>query len=150
MSLWGCKANKGTANVQSVLLICAAAASPRRGKLCEYTLGCGATPADAAYIHVIQRCTTAGTGTTLTPNALDPSDPIATIMVVKDTVTADPTLTANAFLSRKALHQKATLHWKAAPGRELWIPATASNGLMLGLSAATTTDFDYDAIFEEV
>lgn len=149
MARWSVAANKGAANVQSVLLLVAAAVSPRRAKIYDWTLGCGAAPADNAFTHIGQRCSTAGTGAALTPNSLDPADTLASTIVAKDTVTVDPTLTAGAFAFRKALNQRATFRWVAAPYGELIIPATASNGFMLGLSAASTTSFDYDAHFEE-
>ena len=142
--------NKGASSVQSILLVNAAAASPRRIKLYDYSVGSGATPADSAFIHILQRSTTAGTGAALTPNATDPADTLASTAVCKDTVTADPTLTAAAFLGRRGLNQKATYRWMAAyPGAELVIPATANAGIMIGLSAASTTTFDADAHYEE-
>ena len=104
MARWGVTANKGSASVQSVMLLLAAAASPRRAKLYDWTLGCGASPADNVFTHIIQRCTTAGTGTTTTPNSLDPADTLASTIVTKDTVTADPTLTASAFLAQSTQH----------------------------------------------
>lgn len=149
MARWGCKANKGAASVQSVLLLVAAAASPRRAKVYDLSFGCGASPADNAFTWIVQRCSTAGTGAALTPNSLDPADTLASTIVAKDTVTVDPTLTASAFLYAEALNQRASFRWVAAPYSELIIPATASNGLILGLSAATTTSFDAGAMYEE-
>ena len=149
MARWGVKATKGAGNVQSVLLLVAAAASPRRAKVYDWSFGCNATPADNVFTHIAQRCTTAGTGAALTPNSLDPADTLASTIVAKDTVTIDPTLTANAFLLGKPLNQRATFRWVAAPYGELIIPATASNGIMFGLSAASTTDMAHDANFEE-
>lgn len=150
MARAGVKANKGAASVQSVLLLVAAAASMRRAKVHDITMGCGATPGDNAFIWIIQRCSSAGTGAALTPNMLDQADTLASTIVAKDTVTADPTLTAGAFLYAEALNQRATMRWVAAPGSELVIPATASNGFIVGLSAATTTSFDAGAQFEEM
>jgi len=149
MARWGVKANKGAGNVQSVLGLTAAAASPRRAKVHDISMGCGASPADNAFTWIIQRCSTAGTGSALTPNALDPADTLASTIVAKDTTTVDPTLTAAAFLYAEALNQRATMRWVAAPYSELIIPATASNGFIVGLSAATTTSFDCGAQFEE-
>jgi hypothetical protein len=149
MARWSIAANKGAGNVQSVALLVAAAASMRRAKIYDWTLGCGASPADNSFTHIGQRCTTAGTGAALTPNSLDAGDTLASTIVCKDTVTVDPTLTAAAFAFRKPLNQRATFRWVAAPYGELIIPATASNGFALGLSAATTTSFDYDVHFEE-
>lgn len=149
MARWGVSANKGAASVQSVLLLTAAAASPRRAKVYDVSIGSGASPADNAFIWIVQRCTTAGTGTTLTPNSLDAADTLASTIVATHTVTVDPTLTANAFNYRDALNQRATFRWVAAPYSELIVPATTSNGFMFGLSAASTTTFDAGAMYEE-
>lgn len=150
MARWGIKANKGAASVQTVALLTAAAASPRRARVHDITMGCGASPADNAFTWIIQRCSTAGTGATLTPNALDPADTLASTIVCKDTITADPTLTSSAFLYAEAINQRATMRWVAAPYSELVIPATASNGFIVGLASATTTSFDVGAHFEEL
>ena len=150
MARWGVSADKGAASVQTVMAVTAAASSPRRARIYDWTLGCGASPADNAFIHIAQRCTTAGTGAAKTPNALDPADTLASTIVVKDTITIDPSLTASAFLLWKPLNQRATFRWVAAPYGELMIPATASNGIALGLSVATTTSFDYDVNYEEL
>lgn len=149
MARWSIACNKGAASVQSVAIIVAAAANMRRAKIYDWTLGCGASPADNAFTHIGQRATTAGTGAALTPNSLDQADSLASTIVCKDTTTVDPTLTASAFAFRKALNQRATFRWVAAPYGEIIIPATASNGIVLGLSAASTTSFDYDVHFEE-
>lgn len=149
MARWGVTFNKGASNVQGVGYLNAAASSPRRAKLYDWAIGCGASPADNAFIHIIQRCTTAPTGSAKTPNSLDPADTLASTIVANDTVTADGTLTASAFLARVALNQRATFRWVAAPYGEILIPATASNGVMLGLSAASTSTMDYDAMYEE-
>jgi len=126
-----------------------AASNPHRAFVYDFSLGCDASPADNSFVHIVQRCTTAGTGSALTPNALDPGDSQAATMVVKDTVTADPTLTAAAFLFGVALNARATYRWVAAPGGELVTPATASNGIIIGLKSATTTSFQYTAHFDE-
>lgn len=151
MARWGVKANKGAANVQGVLYLVAAAASPRRARVYDWTMGCSAAPADNIFIHIVQRCTNVSlAGATLTPNALDPADSLASTIVGTDTVTVDGTLTASAFLANKALNQRATFRWVAAPYGELMIPATANNGLMFGLSAASTTTMAHDAHYEEL
>lgn len=149
MARWGAKFSKGAASVQTIAYLGAAAASPRRAKIYDLDFGCSATPADAAFIFILQRCTSAGTGTASTPNSLDPADTLASTIVTKDTTTVDPTLTAGAFLGGFPLNQRASFRWVAAPYGELIIPATASNGIILGLSAATTTTFDCGAFYEE-
>jgi hypothetical protein len=85
MAKWGVTADKGAANVQSVLVVTAAAANMRRFRIYDWTMGCGATPNDLAFIHIAQRCTTASTGTSQTPNALDQADTLASTIVCKAT-----------------------------------------------------------------
>lgn len=150
MARWAVVANKGAASVQSVLTLTAAAASPRRAKVYDWTFGCGASPADNAFTHIAQRQTAVATGAAKTLFALDAADTLASTLLALDTVTVDGTLTANAIVFRKALNQRATFRWVAAPYGELLIPATANNGYMFGLSAATTTSFDYDVHVEEL
>lgn len=149
MARWGVAATKGAANVQTILGLNAAAASPRRAKIYDWTLGCGAAPADNTFIHLLQRSTTVGTGTGLTPNSLDPADTLASTIVATNIYTVDGALTASAFLARKPLNQRATFRWVAAPYGELIIPATANNGIAWALSAASTTSFDGDMNYEE-
>lgn len=149
MARWGVSAAKGASNVQSVLDLVAAAANMRRAKVYDISMGSGATPGDNAFVWVIQRCSTAGTGTTLTPNSLDPADTLASTIVATNLVTVDPTLTAGAFVYADALNQRATFRWVAAPYSELIVPATASNGFMFGLSAASTTTFNAGLQYEE-
>jgi hypothetical protein len=150
MARWGVAATKGAANVQTILSLNAAAASMRRAKIYDWTLGCGAAPpADNAFIHLLQRATTNPTGAALTPNSLDPADTLASTIVATNIVTVDGTLTASAFLARKPLNQRATFRWVAAPYGELIIPATTNNGIAWVLSAASTTSFDGDMHYEE-
>lgn len=149
MARWGTKFSKDATSVKSVGLLTAAASSPRRAKLYDVSFGSSATPGDNAFLWQIQRCTTAGTGTTTTPNSLDPADTLASTIVCTNVVTVDPTLTAAAFLYQVALNQRASWRWVAAPYGELLIPATASNGLALIASSATTTVLDAGVNFEE-
>jgi len=149
MSRMGVAATKGAANVQGVLYLQAAAASPRRAKLYDLSIGCNASPADNAFTHIVQRATTVPTGSALTPNSLDPADTLASTIQANNVITVDGTLTANAFLYEVSLNQRATFRWVAAPYGEIIIPAVANNGLMLGLSAASTTTMAYGANYEE-
>lgn len=108
--------------------IIADATRPRRGRVYELVFGSEATPADNPFLWQIQRCTTAGTGTSITPVAVNPAD-AATEADAAYNHTIAPTLTANAFVLSVALNQRATFRWVANPGEELIYPATASNGL---------------------
>jgi hypothetical protein len=140
--------SKGSASVQSVGVLTAPASNMRRIKIYDWSFGCDAAPADNTFVHIAQRCTTAGTGATLTAKPTDPAD-AAALAVLKDTITADPTLTAGEIMLRKPLNQRATFRWVAPPGGELVVPATATNGFMLGLSAASVTTMSADVSFEE-
>ncbi len=149
MARWSAVGNKGAASVKSVLTLTAAAASMRRAKVYDWTMGSSSAPADNTFTHIAQRQTAAATGAAVVPSSLDPADTLATTIIGLDTVTVDGTLTAATIVFRKALNQRATFRWVAAPYGELIIPATASNGFMFGVSAATTNTFDYDVHFEE-
>jgi hypothetical protein len=113
------------------------ATRPRRAKLYEFSFGSEATPADGAFLVQFQRCTTAGTGTGVTPQAIDPGD-AATEMDALENHTIDPTLTASTILASFPMNQRATIHWIFPPGGELVIPATASNGLAMRTPTAST------------
>jgi hypothetical protein len=150
MARWGVPFNSGGSSVKSVGLLVAAASSMRRAKITDWKIGCSQAPADNEFVHIIQACTTAGTGAARTPLASDAADTLAATIVAKDTITVDPTLTANAFFANFAVNQRASFRWVAAPYFELLIPATASNGYIFGVSAATTTTFAEDVLFEEL
>lgn len=106
----------------------APASSMRRIKLYDIVLGSEASPADNAFLYVIQRITTAGTSTAVTPSPIDPAD-AASAMTAGQNHTIEPTYTAGLVMLRLPLNQRATFRWVAGQGGELVIPATASNGL---------------------
>lgn len=150
MARWGVTANKGAANVNTVLALTAAAANMRRAAVYDLTFGCDATANDSAFVIQGQRCTTAGTGAALTPNALDPADTLASTIVAKDTITVDPTPTAGAFpFPGFAMNGRQTVRWVAAPYGELIIPATASNGFSFGVKVATVVSLQFGCNFDE-
>lgn len=143
------QANSGGSSVKSCLDLVAAASSMRRARILYVELGNASAPADNAFIFVFQRCTTAGTGTTVTPNMADAGDTLASTIVATHLVTADPTLTAGAFALNWAVNQRGSVRWVPSPGAELVIPATASNGYMFGVSAASTTTQAMSCMFLE-
>lgn len=99
----------------------------RRFKVYDVILGSEATPADAAILWTIQRCSAAGTTTAVTPQKLDPAD-AAALTEAGENATIEPTYTANEILLNVPLNQRATFRWVAAPGGELVFPATDENG----------------------
>lgn len=128
MAGYAVEMNRTASTSLSVGNVVADATRPRRGKFYDLIFGSEASPADNPFLWQVQRCTTAGTSTSVTPQALDPGD-AATESDAGENHTIDPTLTANAILLSIALNQRATFRWVAAPGGELVYPATASNGL---------------------
>ncbi|UOF78683.1 hypothetical protein [Caudoviricetes sp.] len=89
--------------------------------------GSDATPADAAVEVNLQRTTTAGTSTAVTPQALDSGDPSATA-TAGEAHSAEPTYTASAVLLNFMQNQRATFRWVSAPEGEIKLPA-AANGV---------------------
>lgn len=119
------------------------AVTTTRGKIYDFIIGSSAAPADNAAKYVLQRFTATGTSTAVTPTALDTGDPAA-LLTAGQAHTVEPTYTAGAILLQFATNQRGTWRWVAAPGSELIIPSTASNGIGLLVTAvaggAVTTD----------
>jgi hypothetical protein len=122
----------------------------RRPALIELIVGCGATPADLTTIFHLERFTAVGTeGSGFTPVPIDPASPAAACDFGV-AHSAEPTYTANAILMKFALHQRSIFRWVAAPGRELWAPATANNGIGLqSQSSGGTAAHDATMFFQE-
>lgn len=99
-----------------------------RPRIYDLLIGSTATPADNALQWLLQRYTDPGTVTTVTPSPLDSSDPAALAAGGKN-ATVEPTYTSAKILLEIAMNQRSTQRWVAAPGGELVLPATASNGL---------------------
>jgi hypothetical protein len=113
------------------------ATRPRRLKVYDAMFGSEATPADAAILWTFRRCTAAGTSTGVTPTMIDPGD-VATEYDAGENHTIEPTYTAGAILLNVPLNQRATFRWVAAPGGELVMPSTASNGFGIETDTIST------------
>jgi len=103
-----------------------AASGMRRFRVYDLIVGASATPSDNAIVYRVQRHTAPPAGTTVTPAPLDPAD-AACGAVGADLCSGTPTGTGT--LIEIALNSRATFRWVAAPGGELVVPATASNGV---------------------
>ncbi len=118
----------------------------------DLVVSCRDTPADQASGYQLERFAGgAGTsGSAVTPQALDPSDPASACAAGQATYTAEPTYTANATLLAFNLNQRATFRWVAAPGGELVLPADDDGGLGI-VATSPTASFSVDAMihFEE-
>lgn len=109
------------------------------------------TSADQQYAGKVQRTTAAGTpGTSFTPIALDPADGTSNA-IFAFAHSAEPTYTASAFLLSIGSHQRAVYQWYAAPGCELVVPMSNSNGI--GFipvdTCSITTEIEFCAQWQE-
>lgn len=139
MANYAAKLSKATTSATvSLGSIEAPASGQRRIALYDIIMGSDATPADNAFLFELQRSTTAATGTAVTPLPLDPADAAAAALA-KSNNTVDGTKTAGQIPLSVPLNQRATFRWVAAPGSEIIIPATASNGLHINTPTAINT-----------
>lgn len=113
------------------------ATRPRRLFVHDIMFGSEATPADAAILWKVQRCSAAGTSTGVTLAYLDPGDS-ASEYDAGENHTIEPTYTADTHLLHVPLNQRATYRWVATPGMELVMPQTASNGFGIQTDTITT------------
>lgn len=108
-----------------------------------------ATPADNAIEWLLQRFTAAGTGTAVTPTAVDPANPAASSAVAINH-TVEPTYTAGAILWHCAINQRATQRFQFDPDAPLVIPATANNGIgAQPINSSFTGTVDFCCYFAE-
>jgi len=134
---------------KTVLDVFATTGALRRGKVYDVLIGTNGTPADNYLQWDISRMTADGTGTAVTPQALDPAD-VAALATAKNNYSAEPTITAGSSLFNVGVNQRASYRWVAAPGSELLFPATANNGLALrALSGGYTGSATGDLMYEE-
>lgn len=110
---------------------------PRRLAVYDVMVGSEATPADAAILWTLRRCTAAGTSTGVTPQNLNPAD-ATTEYDAGENHTIEPTYTAGAILLNIPTNQRSTFRWVAAPGGELVMPATAANGFGIETDTIST------------
>lgn len=113
--------------------------TPRRIKIYELIVGSDATTLGTSdFRFEMNRSTTASTGTSVTPQLLDPAD-VASSAVVKSNLTVQGTNTAGAILLTIPLNEQATARWIVNPGDELVVPATNNNGFHLNTPVAGGT-----------
>jgi hypothetical protein len=134
---FACDFQRTASTTASLGSMTADATRPRRLRVYDVMFGSEATPADAAILWTIQRCSAAGTSTGVTPQNLDPAS-ATTEYDAGENHTVEPTYTAGAILLNISLNQRATFRWVAAPGGELVMPATASNGFGIQTDTIST------------
>jgi len=131
------------------LLAVFAGATVRRTKVYDILIGTNGTPADNYMEFDVSRITANGTGTAVTPVALDPAD-AAAASTANANYTAEPTVTASSSGFYVGINQRASYRWVAAPGSELVAPATANNGFTVRVrSGGYTGTATAEALFQE-
>lgn len=133
-----------TSTYKTLLALTAATATLRQGRLYDVTFGTLGTPADQSYEFDISRQTGAGTSTAVTPVPMNPADAVSGT-VGSANFTAEGTITATSSMFYLGINQRASYRWVAAPGSELFWPATNLAGLAMrtrsvsgGTATATT------------
>lgn len=119
-----------TLKTLAALTAATGATTLRKAWVYDVLFGTDGTPADNAMTFQIDRQSTVGTGTSATPIALDSGDAAALITATVNH-TVEPTVTANSTLLSVGINQRASYRWVAAPGGELVVPATNTNGIGL-------------------
>ncbi|MDQ1446822.1 MAG: hypothetical protein QOI20_3286 [Acidimicrobiaceae bacterium] len=128
--------------------ITAPASGMRRFRLYDLVLGADGAAADNAFLYQLQRCTTTGTRTAVTPQPLDTADPAA-VTTAGQNHTVEPTYTAAAVLLSVALNQRSTFRWCCDPQDGLIVPATANNGIGIQTPAMATVAITGSIRFRE-
>ena len=100
----------------------------RKAWIYDVLFGADGTPADNAMSYVVNRQTTVGTGTSGTGAPMDSGD-AASLITATCNNTIEPTITSATQLIEIGVNQRASYRWVAAPGGELVVPATTTNGL---------------------
>ena len=120
-----------------------------RPRVYDFIISQGGTPADNAVGWLVQRHTATGAYTGVDPTALDSAD-VGANATGFENASAEPTYTAGTEIWDNFINQRASYRWVAAPGGDLVIPATASNGIGFQVkSAAYTGAAEVTIHFEE-
>lgn len=117
-------------------LLALTSAATTRPRLFEIIFGSAATPADQTLRMSVDRFSASGTGTTVVPKPLNPSDPACLASAAEDH-TVEPTYTVNAVMQAVDINQQATWRWVSPPDDGIALPALAANGVGLRFFAVT-------------
>ncbi|HEV2956690.1 MAG TPA: hypothetical protein VGX95_11275 [Xanthobacteraceae bacterium] len=138
------------ASYKTLVSMFATSGSARRGKMYDILIGTNGTPADNYLEWDVSRMTADGTGSVITPNALDPADAAALGTAKANYTVESGSITANSSLFYVGVNQRASYRWVAAPGSELVYPALANNGLVgRARSGSYTGTATFKALVEE-
>lgn len=127
----------------------AAASNPRRFMWYDLVFGSSASPADNPFLFEVQKRTAAGgTPSAVTPQPLDDGDTIASTVVASNQPASNGA--GSGIKLSIPLNQRASFRWVAAPGSELVVPATASQGLALATPTSSAVTCNATILFNEL
>jgi hypothetical protein len=109
-----------------------------RIELYQLILSSAATPADNSIEWIVQKTSTAGTSTAVTPTDVDDASNTA-VGAAGQTFTAEPTAVSNTILLDIGLNQRSPYTVVLGPGFEWPIANTASRGIGVGAKHPSAT-----------
>jgi hypothetical protein len=115
-------------------------ASSLKGRMEQYglILSSAATPADVSIEWIVQKTSTAGTSTAVTPTDVDDASNTA-VGAAGQTFTAEPTAVSNTILLDIGLNLRSVYTVVLGSGYEWPIANTASRGIGVGAKHASST-----------
>lgn len=139
----------GSDSVRQVVEVLSSA-TVQRIRCYSFVIACTTTPADATFTYTMRRVTASATGTSLTPNPLDPND-AACRGTSEHLITADHSSfnSSPVELFSAPVNHRAAYTFYASDGQELVGAATSGNGLSLGMAAVSTSTFAGTVFFIE-
>lgn len=122
-------------------ILCILASSTRRVQLKQLIIGCTDTPADATAVFQIAFITADGTGTSVTPVAVNSADG-APSCTAKKNYTVEPTYSSNV-LDRIGLNQRITLVWNAPYEGEYQSSLSGGTNIGIGIRMVSGPALNY-------
>jgi hypothetical protein len=118
-----------------------------RPTLYDLIIGSHATPADNSCQYEVYLAADAGTTPTasVTPKALDATDPAATASSHKGIYSVDPAVSGGALLEIP-LNLRCTFRWIATPGGELIASAATTSGFLFKSIAVSGSAYTVDTV----
>lgn len=113
----------------------------RRLLICGFNIGPSGLPSstDCDLVWDISRCTATGTGTSVTPVAINPADGAAHSVWEANT-TIEGTVTATSSMKYGAMNQRATFSWQTNDQSQMLVgPATNNAGFAMRAKSSTMT-----------
>ncbi len=136
--------NRYSASVQaaantagSTLLSVRNPASPqRRFQLMEFCVSSPITPVDVTTSYFLQHMSSIASSTSINGAPLDRDSAASTLTAASG---GNPTPITPGFIYAVSVNQRASWRWVAQPNGSVIVPATANNGVYLGIQSTTGT-----------